>query len=75
MESENQALKTEKAALIEERDGSRNAQRDFSQLCREIQDFLREKGMENSLEGILIDPKEIKLKKPIGSGAFGTVFR
>ena len=41
----------------------------------EIADFIQEKGLENDLDGLLIDPNDLKIKKQIGSGGFATVYR
>ena len=72
LRKENDILKSELHILKPSKVTKRE---NFEFMPIEIADFIQEKGLENDLDGLLIDPNDLKIKKQIGSGGFATVYR
>lgn len=47
----------------------------FGAMPLEISEFIKNKAIENDLEGLFIDPSKLQMKNQIGIGGFAKVFK
>lgn len=75
LQEENEILKSELSNLKKSRQISNNTKEKLELITKEIAAFIFENELENDLDGLLVDSKDLKVKKPVGSGGFATVYR
>ena len=75
LQEENEILNSELYNLKKSRQISDNTKEKLELIPKEIATFICENELENDLDGLLVDSKDLKIKKQVGSGGFATVYR
>lgn len=75
LQEENENLSSELSNLKKARQISNSTKEKLELIPKEIAAFICENELENDLDGLLVDSKDLKIKKQVGSGGFATVYR
>ena len=75
LQEENEILKSELSNLKKSRQISNDTKEKLELIPKEIATFISENELEKDLDGLLVDSKDLKIKKQVGSGGFATVYR